>query len=385
MGMVIGSVLSPTFEIFTTFRSLQGLFGTVPQVIGLPIIYDMYHHRHWPRMINIWGTAFLVGPFLGPAIAGYILHGTGKWESSFGVLAGLYGASTLAILAVGKETFYQSGLNTQETPRWKSFLGLGNTGRLNKLSTVIEQSKALVIMVFTPPMLLVGTSHLDFPSVLPNHSLTLIGLATMVIFTWPIGITVTISSFLLQPPYLFTSVQDASMRWAGIIGALLGFVFGYFFNSWIYLSPSASGVTRRAKWHPEDRLHGVWVPIFSMAIGLVIYGLTLNFQKSWVGLAFGWILVNLGMVASIVAITAFALEKYPGYATIVSAIINMWRTCGGFSVGYFQPSWIARSGVGVVFGLQAVVVSVCIVLFITPVIWLGKREATRRTGSSGAA
>src|SRR5690349_18456314 len=67
LGMVIGCVLSPSFEIFTTFRSLQGLFGTVPQVIGLPIIYDMYHHREWPRMINIWGTTFLVGPFLGPA------------------------------------------------------------------------------------------------------------------------------------------------------------------------------------------------------------------------------------------------------------------------------------------------------------------------------
>lgn len=207
----------------------------------------------------------------------------------------------------------------------------------------------------------------------------------MVNFTWPIGITVTISSFLLPPPYLLTPVQDASMRWAGIIGALLGFVFGYFFNAWIYFSSSPSGVSRRANWRPEYRLHGVWGPIFSMAIGLVLYGLTLNFQKSWVGLAFGWILVNLGMIASTVAITAFALEKYPAYATIVSAIINMWRTCGGFSVGYFQPSWIARSGVGVVFGLQAVVVSVCIVLFITPVIWLGKREAARRTGSGGVA
>lgn len=170
MGMVIGCVLSPTFEIFTAFRSLQGLFGTVPQVIGLPIIYDMYHHRDWPRMINIWGTTFLVGPFLGPAIAGYILHGTGKWESSFAVLAGLYGASTLAILALGRETFYHKDLNTQEAPRWKSLLGLGNTGTLNKVSTIVEQSKALVIMIFTPPMLLVGTSHSNCSSVLQNFT-----------------------------------------------------------------------------------------------------------------------------------------------------------------------------------------------------------------------
>lgn len=68
------------------------------------------------------------------------------------------------------------------------------------------------------------------------------------------------------------------------------------------------------------------------------------------------------------AITAYALEKYPSHATGVSAIINMWRTCGGFSVGYFQPSWVARDGVGVVFGVQAAIVAVCIVLTIVPVI-----------------
>ena len=78
------------------------------------------------------------------------------------------------------------------------------------------------------------------------------------------------------------------------------------------------------------------------------------------------------------AITAFALEKYPTQSTVISAIINMWRTTGGFSVGYFQPSWIAKDGVGVVFGIQAAIVSVCIVLLITPVIIMGRRRAQQK-------
>ena len=40
--MVLGATLSNDYSTFTAFRSLQGLFGTVPQVIGLPIIHDMY-------------------------------------------------------------------------------------------------------------------------------------------------------------------------------------------------------------------------------------------------------------------------------------------------------------------------------------------------------
>jgi hypothetical protein len=51
----------------------------------------------------------------------------------------------------------------------------------------------------------------------------------------------------------------------------------------------------------------------------------------------------------------------------------MWRTCGGFSVAYFQASWIARNGVGVVFGVQAAIVVAGAVLTVVPVFVLAGR------------
>jgi hypothetical protein len=74
-------------------------------------------------------------------------------------------------------------------------------------------------------------------------------------------------------------------------------------------------------------------------------------------------------------VTAYALEKYPDQSTVVSAILNMWRTCGGFAVGYFQPAWIARNGLGLVFGIQAIVVSVSVVLCIVPVLVRERRKS----------
>ncbi|KIX06274.1 uncharacterized protein Z518_04249 [Rhinocladiella mackenziei CBS 650.93] len=356
--VVLGCCYAESWSVFTALRALQGLFGTVPQVIGLPIIHDMYAPKDWPRYINIWGTTFLVGPFLFPALAGYILEGTGSWRDAFKVLTGFYGFSTLLILAFGRETYYNKATGTQQTNPVKAFLGIGNTN-LPKAHTLSASTVNIVKLVFTPPILLVGIS-------------------TMVNFTWPIGITTTIDAFVRAPPYLFGNVADASIRFAGVIGALLGFVFGYFFNEWIY---NGSGGKRKAHWRSEYRLHGVWLPIFSMVCGLLTYGLTLNYGKSWVGLAFGWVMVNIGLVGSTVAITAFALEKYPDQASVVSAIINMWRTCGGFSVGYFQPSWIAKDGVAAVFATQAAVVGVCVVLLIGPAIWLGRREAKAKSAA----
>jgi hypothetical protein len=37
-----------------------------------------------------------------------------------------------------------------------------------------------------------------------------------------------------------------------------------------------------------------------MASGLLTYGLTMHFGKHWIGIAIGWIMVNIGMVATIV-------------------------------------------------------------------------------------
>ncbi|KAK6828955.1 hypothetical protein RU639_003213 [Aspergillus parasiticus] len=345
--MVLGATLSNDYGTFTAFRSLQGLFGTVPQVVGLPIIHDMYRPEDWPQMINIWGTTFLIGPFIGPALAGYIGAGS-NWKVSFGILTVFYGISTILIFVFGYETYFVKGRQCQRNSRLQSILGIKNHN-LPVGQTLGYWTKLLAIYIFKLPLLLTG-------------------IATMVNFCWPIGITVTVSTFVAEPPYLFNTVQSASLRWAPIIGGLIGYAFGYWFNGWIERS-------RRINWRPEYRLHGVWVAIGTMACGLLTYGFTLNYGKHWIGLAFGWGMVVAGMIASTVSITAYNLEKYPDQSTVVSAIINAWRTASGFSVGYFQPAWIASSGISAVFGTQVAVVVAVLILTITPVIVIEGRKA----------
>ncbi|KAL3704585.1 hypothetical protein TMatcc_008256 [Talaromyces marneffei ATCC 18224] len=308
------------------------------------------------------------------------------------------------IMLFGHETYYdhensRPNIKRPMMKRIYSFIGLNNNNtHLDRRTTLVSESSTLWKLIFRLPLLLTGIN-------------------VMINFCWPIGITVTVESFLHSPPYMFDEIQAASMRFAGVIGAASGYVFGYFFNEWIYkhyqqklnssskknkaneelrrtasensslqiadalISFSALNGNQHQEssssapgWRPEYRLHGVWIPVASLAGGLVTYGLTLNFQRSWLGLAFGWVMVNLGMVGSTVAITAYALEKYPMHSGPVSAILNMWRTCGGFSVGYFQASWIVRNGVGVVFAVQAAVVVVGVVIFIVPVVVLGGRR-----------
>ncbi|RAH47325.1 putative MFS transporter [Aspergillus brunneoviolaceus CBS 621.78] len=317
-GLMANPLIEAYGRVFTTFRSLQGLFGTAPQVVGLPIIHDMYPPE------DAAGTTFLVGPFLGPALAGYIGAGS-NWKVSFGILTVFYGLSTLLVFVFGHETYYVPGRQYQRNSRLLSMVGVKNHN-LPAGPTLLYWCKTMVIYIFKLPLLLTG-------------------IATMINFCWPIGITVTVSTFVAEPPYLFNT--------AAILGALLGWVYGYWFNGWVSRSSPTT-------YYTEKRLHGVWAAIITIACGLLTYGLTLSYIA--------------GMVANLRSITAYELEKYPEQSTVVSAIINTWRTASGFSVGYFQPAWIQRDGIAAVFGTQAAVVVANIILTITPVIVMRRRE-----------
>jgi MFS family permease len=179
------------------------------------------------------------------------------------------------------------------------------------------------------------------------------------------------------------------MRFAAVIGALVGFLLGFLFNE--YLSKTR---THQDSWRPEYRLFGVFIPAIFECAGLLLFGFSNQFKPSWVALVFGWCMVNVGLVGTVVAITAFVLEKYPAHATTVSATMNMWRSCGkssrfnqfllllslnankfsgGFSMSYYQAVWVAASGVGVVFGIQAAIIAFFICITIVPVIIWGKK------------
>lgn len=100
------------------------------------------------------GTTFLVGPFLGPAIAGYIGAGT-DWRTSFGVLTAIYGVSTIMVILFGYETYYVPQRDTSGHSRFASYFGIGNT-HLPKRPTLLYWCRTVAVYVFKFPLLMVG-------------------------------------------------------------------------------------------------------------------------------------------------------------------------------------------------------------------------------------
>jgi len=101
----IGATFCTDYASFTACRTLQGFFGAPPQVIGLSIIHDMFYFHERARKVNIWACSFLIGPYLGPFISGFLIQKL-TWVDTFGVLAGFYGLSVLMIIFLGDETLF---------------------------------------------------------------------------------------------------------------------------------------------------------------------------------------------------------------------------------------------------------------------------------------
>ncbi|KAJ8610238.1 hypothetical protein MRB53_038641 [Persea americana] len=107
---IIGATTASGYAGFTACRTLAGMFGAPPQVIGLSIIHDMFFFHERARKINIWAFSFLIGPYLGPLCSQLIIEKE-SWRHTFAVLCGCYGFSLLAVVLLGDETLYDRTLS----------------------------------------------------------------------------------------------------------------------------------------------------------------------------------------------------------------------------------------------------------------------------------
>ncbi|KAI9739730.1 MAG: hypothetical protein M1834_006449 [Cirrosporium novae-zelandiae] len=162
--ILIGAATSPTFVSFTALRSIQGILGVAPNVIGLSIIHDMFFFHERARKINIWTLCLATGPCLGSFISGLLIEII-SWRACFGVLAGIYGLSALLVVFLGDETLYDRG-ESDPQPSGKGFVnkfllltgiaGARATGRPGTW-TVIKDLSSLFIL---PQLLVPGRFRL---------------------------------------------------------------------------------------------------------------------------------------------------------------------------------------------------------------------------------
>ncbi|KAG6887396.1 hypothetical protein C0995_015642 [Termitomyces sp. Mi166 len=87
----------------------------------------------------------------------------------------------------------------------------------------------------------------------------------------------------------------------------------------------------------------------------------------------GWGIAELAVMINTVAVYAYCNDCFPKQKGEISALINLARTLGGFSVAYFQVPWANKRGAIQTFGVEAAIV-IGLFLMVVPALQIKGRR-----------
>ncbi|KAI0070549.1 MFS general substrate transporter [Panus rudis PR-1116 ss-1] len=366
LGFLVGCTFAPSLKTFTAFRCLTAIFGTCPQVTGLYVVTDMFPFHLQARKLNIWTMGFILSPFISPFAFGFLVA-RANWRWSYGI-GSIYGAIVVALIVLFmEETMYDRKLpDPRPVPRPKSKVLyrlqtlVGVTGY--RMAKYRDSWKDVVLVWFN----IVWRPHLFG-----------ILLFEAMLFGFGIGINTTFAVFIGTPPpvgYGFSQFGIAGTYGTPIVAVLLGELMGRYFNDWVM---NVSIRRNKGVFEAESRLWTCYIAVVLYICGFVLIGGALQNHLTIGALIMGWGISEVAIMINTVAVYAYCNDCFPRLQGEISALINLARTLGGFSVAYFQVPWATKNGALQAFGVEAAIVT-GLFLLIVPALQIKGRYLRER-------
>ncbi|KAF8126214.1 MFS general substrate transporter [Boletus edulis] len=359
LAFLIGATFAPNLPTFAAMRCLTAFFGygTCPQVTGLFVVTDIYPFHLQARKLNVWTAGFIMSPFISPFLFGFLVARV-NWRWSYGIGC-MYSAIVLTLIVLFlEETLYDRGKNRPVLPtssglRYRFETLIGTTGyKLAKYrASWREVIMACLEVVWRPQFIFVMVFE-------------------AAVFGFSIGMNVTNVVFLGTPaPVGFGYNQNivAGAYATPMVAIVIGEVIGRFVNDWIL---KFSIRRNQGFFEAENRL---WVCYLAMPLylcGFLALGAGVQ-HLNIAALIMGWGIAEVAVMINTVAIYAYCNDCFPRHQGEISALINLARTLGGFSVAYFQVPWATKSGALVVTGVEAAIAIGLFLIAVPLVQWKG--------------
>lgn len=352
LGFLVGCTFAPNLKTFTAMRCLTAFFATCPQVTGLYVVTDLFPFHLQARKLNLWTMGFIISPFLSPFAFGFLVA-RASWRWTYGI-GSIYSAIVVGLIVLfSEETLFDRKLpNPRPLPRpsklrYRIETLIGITGwRMAKYrATWTEVTSVWFKLIWRPHLLGV----LAFEAVL---------------FGFGIGINVTNPVFLQEPKpagYQLSQFATAGAYGTPIVAVLVGELLGRFFNDWVM---NLSIRKNKGVFEAESRLWTCYVAVPLYICGFVTLGASLQKHLSIGGLIMGWGIAEVAIMVNTVAVYAYVNDCFPTLQGEISALVNLFRTLGGFSVAYFQVPWASKHGALQTFGVEAAIVAALFLLII---------------------
>ncbi|KIW18236.1 hypothetical protein PV08_02524 [Exophiala spinifera] len=342
VGVGVGLTMTDT-GLFFAYMVLSG-FGSGPaySTNETSIVDIMFLHQRG-TWLGIYCLVLLLGNFLPPVAAGYIVEAQG-WQWCFKYLLIFMGVATILLVFGAEETLYVREEEGETSPSETSAQhhqhphdnGIStdhaNATYLQRMTLFRRDTRiklSYMALVFNPFRLML------FPAVVwASLMLSLATFMTSIVVTTQAG-------FFSAPPYNFGANALGLMYFAIIIGMVFGAILGGPLSDWIvaHLARRNDGVME-----PEYRLWAYLPVPFTAATGILLYGVGASYGIHWVVPCIGLALIGFAMNAGAPISMAYAFDCYNELSGETVQLTNFVRNAVGGAITFVIQPWINQNG-----------------------------------------
>lgn len=375
-GATIGAAKASDYGGYMAARFFQGLGVSPAATVGLATINDMFFEHERGQKVGIWVLAIDSGLFMGPLFGGFLNVVGAAWIQWFTAI--LFGTLLVLELAFMPETLYprsrmlrEAPLLTSQAPDATDLEKIGNRRKSDTVASDLPRTKKLPFINVKP---VPGLKHPKPWDSIIRYILTFQFLAVVMAvlgycFLWYWWVLSVIT--MLPAAYLdYTPLIQGLLFIGLLLGTLLAEVLvgGRLSDMIVSRLAKKNGGVRL----PEMRLWLAYPAGLLTAIGLIVWGISVDKAYHWIVGQIALFLFGAGIQVGNTVVCSYIVDAYPlqSMSVIVfytvslnlSAFIDpVSRPCAGHVLRltilqFFIAPWQASSGWTWCFAAQGIIV-----------------------------
>ncbi|KAF5635013.1 major facilitator superfamily transporter [Fusarium tjaetaba] len=389
------AAVSTSYESLLGARVLGGFASGASETFAPVIIGDIWYEHDLATALGFFALCTLAGACLGQAALGYVTEDVG-WRWAFWVTFIACGLNLFTMFLWLPETTFQRGLSVGDTA---GDLERSEKQRKEPISANlgapdsgmhVQGSSSEPLTSMRPNLWFIRHPQVDYSANWFIYAVRPFSFVLAPTVLWAsvaygvaaggfTSIGVCIPQLLGAPPYNYNSATQGLFSLCSFVGVILGGTVGSrlvdIVNARIEKRRSEHGQSHK----PEERLIMIVVPFFTVTTGLVLYGVAVDHQLSWIGPAFGYGIHSFGFAVLAGITFSYAVDSYLVRSGEVMVFNNTIRALLSFGFAHFTPNFLNQVGAGVAYSVLAAVIW-GLLLFAIPVFFFGPklRDLTNR-------
>ncbi|CAO1637513.1 unnamed protein product [Jaminaea pallidilutea] len=319
-----------TWDAQMACRILANIFCGAGELLGPLVIKDMFYVHERTLPIALYEAGLSIGTSLAFVWNGWISESPGGWRAIYWLTGGLSGLLSLVIIFTFPETTYHRGAVRQKTVSEKSQLNDTPVKTWRQKMPVYSgiHTKESWLMLVVRPVVLIA-----FPVVLWNAWVWGVLIASNIAVSTNMG-----ASYGMV--YHFGAGQTGSTLIGAALGAVVGIAGGFFADLVSNKRTAANGGRRE----PEFRVPVLLPVCFTLPLGLVLYGASIQYAWHWVVPTLGFALVNFSIVWGTSITTVYMIDCLKPFAEEVTTAVLVFKAILSLILSFYVTDWITAEG-----------------------------------------